>query len=367
MLTKLEVKNFKNFKGPFIFDLSRIKNYEFNRECVSHGVVNKAIIYGPNGCGKSNLGLAVFDLVAHLTDKDCDRDFYCNYLYAQSDNGMAEFKFTFKFNGSVLEYGYGKNSIDLTNYEELTIDGVTVVKFSRDKPLETCLKGAETLNKDLSESKLSAIKYIKNNAVLEKDGINKVLWAFFNFVDSMLFFRAVDWYGYIGYASGTGDILQDILEKDHLREFEDFLNKAGVECELLTRDYNGLESIFFKFGDKSLYFWGAASTGTKSLTLFYYWLQRLREHEVPLVFIDEFDALYHHELSMLIVSELKKIPAQVILTTHNTSIMSNDLLRPDCYFVMQGNKMGPIYQFTDKELRRAHNIEKMYRAGAFYG
>ena len=67
------------------------------------------------------------------------------------------------------------------------------------------------------------------------------------------------------------------------------------------------------------------------------------------------------------VETLKKLRCQSILTTHNTSIMSNDLLRPDCYFIMSATDIKPAYAFTDKELRQAHNIEKMYRAGVFNG
>ena len=58
---------------------------------------------------------------------------------------------------------------------------------------------------------------------------------------------------------------------------------------------------------------------------------------------------------------------QAILTTHNTSIMTNDLLRPDCYFFMSETDIKPMYRLTDTELRKAHNIEKMYKAGAFDG
>ena len=68
MLTKVEITNFKNFNEIFIFDLSDTKNFEFNRESVRNGIINKALIYGQNGCGKSNLGFAIFDMVSHLTD-----------------------------------------------------------------------------------------------------------------------------------------------------------------------------------------------------------------------------------------------------------------------------------------------------------
>ena len=55
---------------------------------------------------------------------------------------------------------------------------------------------------------------------------------------------------------------------------------------------------------------------------------------------------------------------QIFTTTHNTDLMSNDL-RPDSYFLLANNSM--ISQLTEKELRQAHNLQKMYKAGAFNG
>jgi AAA15 family ATPase/GTPase len=116
-------------------------------------------------------------------------------------------------------------------------------------------------------------------------------------------------------------------------------------------------------------FWQASSTGTHSLMLFYYWFQRLKTEEPrpSFLFIDEFDAFYHQELSKFVVNMLKQDTCQVVLTTHNTGIMTNDLLRPDCYYLMYTDRIKPIASLTDKELRFGNNIEKMYRAGAFDG
>ena len=58
---------------------------------------------------------------------------------------------------------------------------------------------------------------------------------------------------------------------------------------------------------------------------------------------------------------------QIFTTTHNTYLMSNDLLRPDCYFILKNNKIKAISDLTEKELRQAHNLQKMYKAGAFNG
>jgi AAA15 family ATPase/GTPase len=70
-------------------------------------------------------------------------------------------------------------------------------------------------------------------------------------------------------------------------------------------------------------------------------------------------------MSEFVIEKLKKLPIQVILTTHNTSLMTNELMRPDCCFLMYKDRVLPLSKRTDKELRFAHNIEKMYKAGTF--
>ena len=57
---------------------------------------------------------------------------------------------------------------------------------------------------------------------------------------------------------------------------------------------------------------------------------------------------------------------QVALSSHSTSLIDNEILRPDCYFVL--NDKGKIKQFseiTDKKIEEYHNIEKMYRTEVF--
>ncbi|MDD2776330.1 MAG: ATP-binding protein [Gallionella sp.] len=362
MLKRFEVENFKNFKDKFVFDLSETKNYEFNPECVQNGLVNKALIYGVNGCGKSNLGLAILDFSFHLSNEVMTNpELYENYLNADSLADVAKFKLVFQFDGVEVEYAYEKKTHDNITCESLKIDGVEVIQYTVGKPLITKLKGTEALRTDLSDSRISSvIKYIAFNSVLDQNETNKAFMKFFNFAMRMSIAPET--------ASRTQRFTNFILEEGHLSEFEEFLNEAGVACKLTAVEINGEKEIAFAFGNKTIGFWDAASTGTKSLARFYFQLQLLKnENLIAFIFIDEFDAFYHHKLSQLIVRELRKTPAQVILTTHNTSIMTNDLLRPDCYFVMHENKIDPIYKFTDKELRFAHNIEKMYKAGAFDG
>ncbi|MFT4926799.1 MAG: AAA15 family ATPase/GTPase [Phenylobacterium sp.] len=368
MLTKFEVTNFKNFEKTFTFDFTNTKQYAFNAECVNQGIVNKALIYGPNGVGKSNLGFALFDLVGHLTSNNLHPDNYKHYLNAISQDTLAEFTYEFKFDQHTVEYRYGKSSKRALIFEKLIIDSKEYISIDRrNSPVaDINFDGTQSLQKDLGDAQISVISYIRNNAVLATNDINRCFSQFIQFVNGMLFFRSLQDNSYIGYKEEYDDALAYILDKGSLEGFQSFLNEAGIKCQLSTiEDENGVK-IRFVIGKKHYPFYEIASTGTKSLTLFYAWYQRLRDtSNYSFVFIDEFDAFYHHSLSTMIIEKLRDVQAQLVLTTHNTSIMSNDLLRPDCYFLMNEQQINSLANRTRKELRFAHNIEKMYKAGTF--
>jgi len=373
MIYKFEVEGFKGFEHKLSFDLSHQKNYEFNQECIRNGVVRKSVVYGKNGIGKSNLGLAIFDIVSHLTDYNVSRGLYGGYVNANNESNVVKFKYEFKFNEDVLVYSYEKESIDKIISEKIIINDVTVASYDRRHGTFASfnLSGTETLNANMSDSPISIVRYMKNNAVINDDSLDgKIFNEFISFVDKMLFFRSLENNRFFGIEMKSEYITPDIVKKGNVEDFQRFLNDAGVDCKLCVRSKQDgeevKEDIYFDFGERKIPFYTIASTGTKSLALFYFWLQRIRaEGSVSFVFIDEFDAFYHHALSMQIVKEMKDVYPQVIMTTHNTNIMSNDLLRPDCFFLMDNNTIEPIYKKTDKELREAHNIEKMYKAGAF--
>lgn len=369
MLAKIEVSNFKNFNENFVFDLSDTSSFSFNPECVKNKIVNKAIIYGQNGCGKSNLGFAIFDLISHLTDKQTQEEYYQNYLNADSIEKVATFRFTFKFDENIVEYFYTKTQYKMLRSEKLTINGDVFASIDKNKNniFETSAKGAENLNRDTKDSNISIISYILNNTVLEENNINKIYKRFIDFVNKMLYFRNLDDKCYMGLQQGGGFIGHNIIERNNLKDFENFLNEVGIYCNLISKKQGEKEEIYFKFKNKEIDFFEIASSGTISLALFYVWYQKLKEeNKVSLLFIDEFDAFYHHALSRTVIERLKEVTnTQVIVTTHNTSIISNDLLRPDCYFLMYPDKIKSLAKSTQKELREAHNIEKMYRAGSF--
>ena len=56
---------------------------------------------------------------------------------------------------------------------------------------------------------------------------------------------------------------------------------------------------------------------------------------------------------------------QAVFTTNNTALISNDILRPDCYMTIGKDGIRSFSDSTKREIRKGHNIEKLYRNGEF--
>lgn len=369
MLKKFSVSNFKNYDDKVVFNLGSPSNYEFNQDIIVSNCVSKAIIYGINGSGKSNLALAIFDIIIHLTDKERNLSRYLPYLNMNSLKKTAEFEYEFLFNGINVTYKYSKRNATTLMYETLEIDNKEVLHFDFvSNEGYTILEGAETLSLQQKELALnhniSRVKYIKSNALLSDTPINQAFLSFVEFVDNMLMFYSVDVKGYQGLCTGSDSFTQGIIREGKLKDFEAFLREYNINYNLIAIEMNGEKEMFCKTAKNPVLFSTIASTGTRALALFYYWY--LKMGKASFVMVDEFDAFYHSELSESLVKLVKKLTdTQIIFTTHNTDLMSNDLLRPDAYFQIQNNQIKPFDELTEKEIRRAHNIQKMYKAGSF--
>ena len=265
-------------------------------------------------------------------------------------------------------YRYSKNDVNTIKSESLLIDGKEVIFFdflTRDGFTE--LEGSDTLNASIrSQSPISRIKYVNNNSILTDNAQNQVFKKFMDFVDHMLLFYSLDSRGYEGFTNGNESVAEGIVNSGKVQDFQEFLKENGIDYDLYACEVDGRKAIYCHFDNKDADFFKIASTGTRSLALFYYWY--IRMEKASFVFIDEFDAFYHFELSASVQEHLKQISGvQIFTTTHNTDLMSNDLLRPDSYFLLKNNSIKAISDLTEKELRQAHNLQKMYKAGAFNG
>lgn len=367
MLLKFAVKNFRGFAERIEWDLSRPSNYTFNTYAIKDGVIKNGIIYGPNGSGKSNFGLAIFDIVNHLTQKFKKADYYKNYTYGGDPKAQVTFEYTFKFGSQVVEYRYGKNMFGMLFAESLKVNGTNIFdrKFNSLTLDEDQFPINPSAKKNLqaNANNISIVNYLLTSYPLSK---NHYLILLRDFVDSMLWFRCLQANEYIGFENGVTQLDEYIIKNGLVDDFSVFLKAvSGQEFSFVKPNHND-KLLICKFGkgNNVVLFDDIASTGTRSLQLLYYWLQKMST--ATFVFIDEFDAFYHYKLSFEVCKRLFSLNCQVFTSSHNTYLMTNELLRPDCNFILQNNVIRPLQACTEKELRFGHNIEKIYKAGAFH-
>lgn len=363
MLTKFAVENFRGFEKKIELDLTHSANYEFNKEVIKNGIIKNGIIYGPNGCGKSNFGLAMFDIVDHLTQKKKDPLHLRNYVFAGAQKKPVSFEYTFQFGSDSVFYAYSKNFQGTLTEEKLIVNNEEIFNrqlgtftLSKEFPLTETLKNSFTTN----ANNVSIINFLLISYPLPEE---HYLIKLQNFVNGMLWFRCLEDREFIGLESQIEIIETFIIKNNLVKSFALFLeNVSGQIFDFSpTRPEDKLLKCFIK--GASVIFTEISSTGTHSLTLLYYWIQKMSK--ASFVFIDEFDAFYHFKLSFNVCKELLKLDCQVFTSSHNTYLMTNDLLRPDCNFLLDNNKIKPLYECTKKELRWGHNIEKLFRGDTF--
>lgn len=373
MLLKFAVQNYRGFKERIEWDLSHPNHYDFNTHVIKNGVIKNGIIYGPNGSGKSNFGLAIFDLVNHLTQKVKKRDYYHNFPYAGNPFGPVEFEYTFSFDNKIVEYLYSKSHEASLEKEELRVNGSLYLKRDTHELYTGEFTMAEQIKRDFlaSERQVSLLSYLWSNYPLAE---NHVLARIRSFVDTMLWYQCLDCREFIGFDNTPTDNIEEYIIKNNLvSDFSHFLKEVSGQkfhLETSTNKQNPTERpvLMSTYDDRGIKvqmpFYQIASTGTKALELLFFWMSRA--DKASFIFIDEFDAFYHFKLSFAVCQQLFQMPnCQLFLSSHNTYLMTNDLLRPDCHFLLDEGRIKPLVDCTEKELRFAHNIEKLYRGGTF--
>lgn len=361
MLKKFTVSNYKNFKDEISLDFSKIGEYSFNADCLSI-----RLIYGRNATGKTNFGRALLDIKILLYGMF--RNDENSVLINADSQDTAKFIYEFQFGSDEVVYKYSRFANTELCDEELYINGEAIFKcdFKNSKFDFQGLSiiSAETvntkryLNKDEMDNEyvLPFLRWLINNTAFSDDSVLIQLSKYVRKMDMIT----------VGHdlLYSNRNFLENLKNPVYLHNFEDFLNLMGIECKLVLKELpDGQVELYFAH-KKLVPFYSTASSGTLALTSLY---QKIVSNP-SLIYIDDFAAFYHYEMAEKLICYFKdKYPeCQFIMTSHNTNLMTNKIVRPDCLFILSSRgTLTALCDATERELREGHNLEKMYISGEF--
>lgn len=381
MLKSFSLRNYKNFKDEITIDFHAIAGYQFSADCITDGMISKMLIYGRNATGKTNLGKALMDIV-HVVHGGLRRVEEGAFLNVDSTEDTAVFSYTFLFDGHEVIYRYARLANRELQKEELLIDQKEIYqcdfllqqyKFDNLRDIDAEITSIERYMQAIchdeesggegTEYQLPFLRWLINNVALKSDSL---LLRLSDYVGGMAILTASQ--GIVRRPRRLNDVFFQSLEVlGAMEDFEEFLNIMGIECKLALRKLPDDQRELYFAHDRLIPFFENASSGTLALVELYRRFV-MAGRGASLLYLDEFDAFYHYEMAENIICFFKKKypKCQIIMTTHNTNLMTNRLMRPDCLFILSTRgTLTALCNATLRELREGHNLEKMYISGEF--
>jgi AAA15 family ATPase/GTPase len=164
----------------------------------------------------------------------------------------------------------------------------------------------------------------------------------------------------------TVEITNENLPENLEDEVKEDLKKGKIIVSSRTKYNAELKSA----GKSDFSFGMQESEGTKKMFELSPFIYRSIKEGTPL-FIDEFDSRFHPLLTKKIVelyNSVENKKAQLIFTTHDTNLLSSDLLRRDQIDFVEKDKYGASHLYTLVEIKGVRNdasFEKDYIQGKY--
>lgn len=381
MLVQFMLKNVLSFKEETILDMTAVNAYKEHESNLiemdnKEKLLRVAAIYGANASGKSNLHYAMYyfqRIVAESFNNNEQTALEEYYIPFSFDNDKEnseyeiiiivddfEYKYGFEFNAKeiVSEWMYRKslrtnrNTIIFERMGDIVEFGASVRKqcevYKEQIPIETLV--------------LSFFNKLK----LETDIFNRVYFEIMHMLVMQSSF----------YEN------QEILKRMLLKSINNEKNKL---VEFLAAIDTGIKDIGYVEGEKDIKFYTVhigkdgkeyvlslfdESEGTIR-SIFVYINARLAVMRNRVMFVDELNIKLHPLLMKFIVDLFydKESTAQLIYTTHDTTLMDKKFFRRDQIWFVQKDEFGysELTALSDFKVRSDAFFEKDYLAGVYGG
>lgn len=363
MLKKFTVQGYRNFSCPLSIDFSNVRDYRFNENALQDNLVKCGVMYGKNAVGKTNLCRALMDIRNNIGRGYHTSD-ETNFLTADGLTESALFEYIFKIKENEFVYSYRKTNRKKLLEERLVLNGAVVFDYENDTNVGMVdqhleLVGADQLNWAYLGADQSILNYICNTVPAE---VNNPIIDLYDFIlnihpihDALM----VD-YRFIN------DVIDRVITQGNVAELQSFLNSFGIYEKLVVLDSPSGAPVLYFDKERPVPFIENCSSGTIALLRLFNYFNSVNGSSF--LFVDEFDAFYHHDLAEGVINYFKGLKGlQVLCASHNTDLFSNKILRPDCLFILSDSGFTSAADATRRELREGNNLEKLYKAGEFDG
>lgn len=391
MLSQFTVKNYKSIREEITLDMqaTAISEHE-NRIIITEDgekYLPLAVIYGPNGGGKSNVLEALHTLEAKVLRPVCAicDNKECGYkarkipvkpfaFSEETKNEPTEFEVFFRT--KLAEYRYILHvKGDMVVYESLDRIKLNTRRrsalFTRDDNGEISLKGIFArfkISDDISETlpfiSYLGITYKKNEVISDVFGWFENQIDFLNYGNPLQEMRTA-----IAKSDDLKKLVLDMVKEMDL-DIDDFrVEEKEDNLEVYMRHNVDGYSAEITLDDES--------SGTKKLFGLLPFIARSLIVGTTLV-IDELDAKLHplllkHIIELYGTPESNKRGAQLIFTSHDLSTMNSEVFRRDeIWFVAKGNsqnsKLYSLVEFKNKKgesVRKDAKFDKQYLEGKY--
>lgn len=384
MIIQFSMKNIRSFKDEAILDMSSIPAYKehvYNLMEVPSGdkLLRVAAIYGANASGKSNLylGMRIFqdivvqsmNAVGNAENKILEQ---CYQPFAfESDSSNSDFQIVLSDDEAEYTYGFEFNSRQIVSEwlykKDYSVNRVSTI-LERDH--QSIMIGAsirrecDKYKEQIPEESLALTFF--SRLALKTPVFRKVFEMIFKMMVSDTSFYE------------HKDVMEKYLPKAIVE------NKEGVLNFLAAID-TGIKDIFYETIDKRKVFYIShvgkdgkkysinlynESGGTLKSIIVYIIAQFVIDENGVMV-VDELSAKLHPLLLKFIVDLFynEKSKAQLIYTTHDTTLMDKKFSRRDQILFVQKDDYGysTLSTLSDFKVRSDASFEKDYLAGVYGG
>lgn len=384
MLVQFMLKNVLSFKNETVLDMTAINAYkEHESNLISVGQKEKFIrvasIYGANASGKSNLCYAMsyfqriiaesFNNVSEGEETAISKYYYPFLFDNDEENsefeiieiiGEYEYKYGFEYNDEVVvsEWMYRKNL--QTNRNTIIFE-----RTERSMKLGSLVRRECDVYKEQIPSETLVLSFF-NKLKLKTEIFREMYSAIMDIlVVSTDAFENTTF---------LNKFLPDIIEtgKDRLVEFlgaidtgiiDIFFRKEDNEIEFYTTHFGGDDEEY------NLPLQNESEGTIKSIAIYMYASVAIVCGK--LMFVDELNVKLHPLLLKFIIDLFykKDSHAQLIYTTHDTTLMDRRFFRRDQIWFVQKDEKGysELETLSDFKVRSDTSFEKDYLAGVYGG